>query len=260
MTIEPGSGPSTGGAVVLPSTGGVMVTLSWLSTARALAGAGFRVVCAARRADRIEALAAEIDGTAITCDVTSPRPRSTPSDRLRRRNSMSDPMPSRARSRVGGSRLARSGPSSCMHRAAIASIRRAGIKTSPLGATSGPRNFALPKVATPFTAFTDVVPLNTPSPDTTDAVTVALEFAGTSYRVLVRITPLGSGGDYPYQARVIKRLPRAMRNLLGIFRALPGGGSVIDPIDRDSAGDIVRDAVRAYPINPLYNLPTVATA
>jgi NADP-dependent 3-hydroxy acid dehydrogenase YdfG len=40
------------------------------ATARLLAGAGFRVVCAARRADRIEALAAEIGGTAVTCDVT----------------------------------------------------------------------------------------------------------------------------------------------------------------------------------------------
>ena len=41
------------------------------ATARALAAAGFRVVCAARRADRIEALAAEIGGTAVACDVTS---------------------------------------------------------------------------------------------------------------------------------------------------------------------------------------------
>ena len=40
------------------------------ATARALAGDGFRVVCAARRADRIEALAAEIDGVAVVCDVT----------------------------------------------------------------------------------------------------------------------------------------------------------------------------------------------
>ena len=41
------------------------------ATARALAGEGFRVICAARRSDRIEALAAEIGGLAVTCDVTS---------------------------------------------------------------------------------------------------------------------------------------------------------------------------------------------
>jgi NADP-dependent 3-hydroxy acid dehydrogenase YdfG len=45
------------------------------ATARMLADAGFRVICAARRADRVEALAAEIvatggQATAITCDVT----------------------------------------------------------------------------------------------------------------------------------------------------------------------------------------------
>ena len=42
------------------------------ATARALAAEGFKVVCAARRVDRIEALAKEIDGVAVACDVTSP--------------------------------------------------------------------------------------------------------------------------------------------------------------------------------------------
>ena len=42
------------------------------ASARALAAAGFRVLCAARRTDRIEALAEEIGGIAVACDVTSP--------------------------------------------------------------------------------------------------------------------------------------------------------------------------------------------
>jgi NADP-dependent 3-hydroxy acid dehydrogenase YdfG len=40
------------------------------ATARRLAAEGFHVVCAARRTDRVEALASEIGGTAVTCDVT----------------------------------------------------------------------------------------------------------------------------------------------------------------------------------------------
>jgi NADP-dependent 3-hydroxy acid dehydrogenase YdfG len=42
------------------------------ATARTLAGLGFHVVCAARREDRIKALAEEIGGTAIVADVTDP--------------------------------------------------------------------------------------------------------------------------------------------------------------------------------------------
>ena len=42
------------------------------ATARALAADGFEVVCVARRAERIEALAEEIRGTAVVCDVTDP--------------------------------------------------------------------------------------------------------------------------------------------------------------------------------------------
>jgi NADP-dependent 3-hydroxy acid dehydrogenase YdfG len=40
------------------------------ATARALAAEGYDVVCAARRTDRIEALATEIGGRAVACDVT----------------------------------------------------------------------------------------------------------------------------------------------------------------------------------------------
>jgi ribonuclease R len=56
--------------------------------------------------------------------------------------------------------------------------------------------------------------------------------AGIGDRVLARITALGTSADYPYQARPIKRLARATRSQLGIFRPLPAGGGVIDPVDR----------------------------
>jgi ribonuclease R len=56
--------------------------------------------------------------------------------------------------------------------------------------------------------------------------------AGIGDRVLARIAAQGAGADYPYHARVIKRLPKTTRNQLGIFRALPGGAGVIDPIER----------------------------
>lgn len=57
--------PST--AVVTGASSGIGA-----ATARALADAGYHVFCAARRAERIEALAAEIGGTAVVTDVTSP--------------------------------------------------------------------------------------------------------------------------------------------------------------------------------------------
>jgi NADP-dependent 3-hydroxy acid dehydrogenase YdfG len=42
------------------------------ATARALAGEGYRTILAARRLDRLEALAAEIGGEAVALDVTDP--------------------------------------------------------------------------------------------------------------------------------------------------------------------------------------------
>jgi NADP-dependent 3-hydroxy acid dehydrogenase YdfG len=42
------------------------------ATARALAGEGYRTILAARRLDRLEALATEIDGEAVALDVTDP--------------------------------------------------------------------------------------------------------------------------------------------------------------------------------------------
>lgn len=42
------------------------------ATARELAKQGFKVICAARRAERVEKLAAEIQGVAVECDVTKP--------------------------------------------------------------------------------------------------------------------------------------------------------------------------------------------
>jgi NADP-dependent 3-hydroxy acid dehydrogenase YdfG len=60
-------GMETRTAVVTGASSGIGA-----ATARRLAGEGFHVFCAARRADRVEALATEIGGTAVRCDVTDP--------------------------------------------------------------------------------------------------------------------------------------------------------------------------------------------
>src|SRR4051794_28006472 len=66
MTESPPSPPGqTRTAVVTGASSGIGA-----ATARKLADAGFHVFCAARRADRVEELAAEIGGTPGTCDVT----------------------------------------------------------------------------------------------------------------------------------------------------------------------------------------------
>ncbi|MDQ6688117.1 MAG: SDR family NAD(P)-dependent oxidoreductase [Actinomycetota bacterium] len=61
-----GTGASSRLAVVTGASSGIGA-----ATARALAGDGFKVICAARRHERIAALAEEIGGRAVECDVTS---------------------------------------------------------------------------------------------------------------------------------------------------------------------------------------------
>ncbi len=60
------------------------------------------------------------------------------------------------------------------------------------------------------------------------------ESFGVGDRVLARIDRLENPEDDlpPYRGRVIKKLPKEHRELLGIFRRLEDGSGLIDPIDR----------------------------
>ena len=55
-------------------------------------------------------------------------------------------------------------------------------------------------------------------------------------RALVRIEKAGETEGPAYMGRVIKVLPRAKAASLGVYRALPGGGGRIVPVDRKAKG------------------------
>ena len=63
------------------------------------------------------------------------------------------------------------------------------------------------------------------------------EVAGVGDRALLRIEETGDEDDaIRHRGRVIKLIERARQRVLGIFRALPGGGGRLLPIDKKQAG------------------------
>jgi ribonuclease R len=63
------------------------------------------------------------------------------------------------------------------------------------------------------------------------------EIAGVGDRALLRVEETGEKGDpIRHSGRVIKLIDRARQRVLGIFRAAPGGGGRLAPIDKKQAG------------------------
>ena len=62
------------------------------------------------------------------------------------------------------------------------------------------------------------------------------EAAGIGERALLRVEPNETDEDIRYVGRVIKVIDRARARVLGIFRASPGGGGRISPVDKKQAG------------------------
>ena len=60
--------------------------------------------------------------------------------------------------------------------------------------------------------------------------------AGVGDRALLRVEKSGDGEAGVYSGRVIKVIDHAQTRLLGIFRALPGGGGRLVPVDKKQAG------------------------
>ncbi|HZE45487.1 MAG TPA: ribonuclease R, partial [Xanthobacteraceae bacterium] len=63
------------------------------------------------------------------------------------------------------------------------------------------------------------------------------EIAGVGDRALLRIEESGEAGEtIRHTGRVIKLIDRARQRVLGIFRAAPGGGGRLEPIDKKQVG------------------------
>jgi ribonuclease R len=63
------------------------------------------------------------------------------------------------------------------------------------------------------------------------------EVAGVGDRALLRVEETGADGDsIRHTGRVIKIIDRARQRVLGIYRALPGGGGRLTPIDKKQLG------------------------
>ncbi|MFC0283555.1 ribonuclease R [Camelimonas abortus] len=60
---------------------------------------------------------------------------------------------------------------------------------------------------------------------------------GVGDRVLLRVSRVhGADGGPAWSGRAVKVMGRARPQMLGVFRALPGGGGWIEPVDKRSAG------------------------
>jgi len=60
--------------------------------------------------------------------------------------------------------------------------------------------------------------------------------AGVGDRALLRVDRLSEGDGRIYAGRVVKLVPRARASILGVFRALPGGGGRLVPVDKKARG------------------------
>ena len=59
---------------------------------------------------------------------------------------------------------------------------------------------------------------------------------GLGDRVLLRVEEVPGDGHTPYAGRVVKVLDKARTQVVGVYRALPGGGGSIVPVDKKAQG------------------------